>query len=113
MKKHIKDRLKEFLEHLGMGQNKFEAHVGIANGYIASKSITMSSDILEKIKAKYPELDIDWLITGDGEMLIKESTTQELYISDSLIIPAPAIDIMRQQSETILSQQRTIEKLTK
>jgi hypothetical protein len=39
------------------------------NGYIASRSVTIASDILEKIKIKYPDLNLEWLITGKGEML--------------------------------------------
>lgn len=56
-----------------MGQNKFEAYVGIANGYIASKSVTIASDILEKIKIKYPDLNLEWLVTGKDEMLRQPS----------------------------------------
>ncbi|MDR1226268.1 MAG: hypothetical protein LBK47_05140 [Prevotellaceae bacterium] len=70
----IKSRLKYFLKHLEIGQNKFEAYVGIANGYIASKSVTIASDILEKISMKYPNLNLEWLITGKGEMLREPNT---------------------------------------
>jgi hypothetical protein len=75
---NIKSRLKIFLKHLEMGQNKFEAHVGIANGYIASKSVTVASDILEKIKIKYPELNIEWLVTGQGEMLRDDHSVTQI-----------------------------------
>lgn len=64
-----KDRLKEFVRFLNMGQNSFEKEVGIANGYLASKSQTISSDTIEKVTSKYPNLNLEWLLTGKGEML--------------------------------------------
>lgn len=67
-----KDRLKLFVKSINMGQNAFEKEVGIANGYLASKSQTVSSDIVEKIIAKYPDLSLDWLFRGEGEMYKSE-----------------------------------------
>ena len=67
-----KERLKLFVQSLNMGQNAFEAEVGIANGYLASKSQSVNSDAIEKILAKYPTLNLDWLFTGNGAMLLGE-----------------------------------------
>ena len=39
-----KDRLKEFLSTLKIGRNKFEAQLGLANGYVSSKGASISSD---------------------------------------------------------------------
>lgn len=67
-----KERLKLFVQSLGMGQNKFEEEVGIANGYLASRSQSVNSDAIEKIIAKYPSLNLEWLFTGQGEMFLGE-----------------------------------------
>jgi phage repressor protein C with HTH and peptisase S24 domain len=67
-----KERLKLFVQSLGMGQNKFEEEVGIANGYLASRSQSVNSDAIEKIIAKYPSLNLEWLFTGQGEMFLDE-----------------------------------------
>ena len=67
-----KKRLKEFVSKKGYGQNKFEEYIGIANGYLASKSQSITSDTIEKVLAKFPELNLYWLITGQGEMLKSE-----------------------------------------
>ena len=75
-----KERLKLFVQTLKMGQNAFEAEVGIANGYLASKSQSVNSDAIEKIIAKYPELNLDWLFTGQGEMFLGEG---ESYTGES------------------------------
>jgi transcriptional regulator with XRE-family HTH domain len=65
-----KDRLLEFLKYLGMGQNAFERSAGISNAYISNnRSGSIGSDIIYKIYSVYPKLSLDWLITGNGDML--------------------------------------------
>jgi len=67
-----KERLKEFVFKIGYGQNAFEKFIGIANGYLASKSTSITSDTIEKVLAKFPDLDLNWLFTGEGEMMIED-----------------------------------------
>lgn len=64
-----KDRLLEFLDYIKIGQNKFEANIGIANGYINNNKGSIGTKIIEKILDVYPELSIEWLITGKGDMI--------------------------------------------
>ena len=73
-----KERLKIFVQSLNMGQNAFEAEVGIANGYLASKSQSVNSDAIEKIIIKYPSLNLDWLFTGNGDMSLDEERQGDL-----------------------------------
>lgn len=68
----VKERIKVFLSHLGIGQNAFEAKVGWSNGYIYNTNNFSAAKILDVIK-EYPLLNVDWLITGRGEMLLTES----------------------------------------
>lgn len=69
-----KDRLKEFLSYKKIGRNKFETKLGIASGYMSSKGVTITSEVIEKASAEFPDLNLDWLITGNGPML-KEAPT--------------------------------------
>lgn len=66
----IKDRLIKFLAHLEIGQGKFEKNCGISNGSVNNiKEGGITTQKVEKILAAYPELNVDWLITGNGNML--------------------------------------------
>ena len=65
----MKDRLIEFLRYLSIGQNKFEANVGLSIGYINKLGSSMNIDTFDKILQRYPELNGNWLKTGEGEML--------------------------------------------
>lgn len=78
-----KDRLKEFLSYKKIGRNKFETQLGLASGYMSSKGITITSEVIEKTSSEYPELNLDWLITGKGEMLKSEETTSPANLAVS------------------------------
>ena len=69
MENKIKERFKDFLKHLSISQRKFEANCGISNGTVNNIRDGISSPNLEKILNRYPELSMDWLIAGKGEML--------------------------------------------
>lgn len=70
-----KDRLLLFINHLNIGQGKFEKSCGISNGYINNLRSSPTVKVVQKIIGAYPELSQSWLITGEGEML-KSSISQ-------------------------------------
>lgn len=73
----------------------FERACGIANGYLKKQyngKGAMGSEILEKIHHYYPDLNVLWLLTGEGEMIIrdtnialKEEEKKYLTIKDEMI----------------------------
>jgi len=65
----VKYRLSLFLKHLGIGQAKFAELTGLSRGYVNNVGDSIRADNLQKIKDKYPELSIVWLLTGTGNML--------------------------------------------
>lgn len=68
MEDSVKERIKMFLKYLSIGQNAFEMKVGWSNGYI-NNTKNISADKLLSVIKEYPQLNISWLITGEGEML--------------------------------------------
>lgn len=66
----IKERLLEFVRYTNQGQGAFETKVGFANGLINNLQDSITSKSLLKIKGKYPKINLNWLLTGEGEMLI-------------------------------------------
>jgi DNA-binding Xre family transcriptional regulator len=65
----MKERLVEFLAYLGMGQTKFEEKVGLSRGFVNNIGENITSKTLKKITEIYPELNTNWLKTGEGKML--------------------------------------------
>ncbi|MCQ2232029.1 MAG: hypothetical protein MJZ30_09310 [Paludibacteraceae bacterium] len=75
MQQTVKQRLIEFLKYLGVGQNKFEEEVGWGNGYITHmKDKKLRQPQISSLKDRYPNLNIDWLQDGVGNMLLPVPT---------------------------------------
>lgn len=64
----VKDRLLLFLKHIKMGQGKFEDQVGLSKGFVTNIGKGINSVSLNKISKQYPELNTNWLLTGEGDM---------------------------------------------
>ena len=65
----LKTRILKFIAFLEINPYNFEKKVGISNGTIRHLGRTLSKNTEEKLKNAYPELNITWLLTGEGEML--------------------------------------------
>jgi hypothetical protein len=69
----VTDRLQEYLSFKDISPYTFERNCGIANGYLKKQMKgkgTLGSDIVERITEKYRDLNVTWLMTGKGQMLI-------------------------------------------
>ena len=71
----FKKRLLEFIEYqYGFSVRKFEEMCGVTNGTVGSIKIKgPSTEVLYKISDKCPDLNLNWLITGKGNMLLSPS----------------------------------------
>ena len=72
--KNQKERLLLFLKHKGLKNAVFEKMMGLSNGYINSMRKGLGYDKLEQISISFPELNIGWLLTGEGSMLKDENS---------------------------------------
>lgn len=64
-------RLKQFVDYKHISKYKFYKDTGFSNGYL-DKNSSIGSDKCEIISSCFPDLSIDWLITGKGNMLKSE-----------------------------------------
>lgn len=77
-------RIKQYLDFKGIKVSAFEREVGMSNGSFASQlkhDKTIGVDKLENILSKYPDVNLDWLLKGTGNMLNFDvlSENPELY----------------------------------
>lgn len=68
----IKDRISKFIQYKNITIAEFERNVSLANGYIKKFKGSIGSDKLNNIISYYPDININWLITGEGPMLKSE-----------------------------------------
>ena len=68
---NIKERILYFTDFKGFAKEKFFDDLGVTYGNFKGKAKekSLSSDILAKIVSNYPEINSEWLLTGNGEML--------------------------------------------
>lgn len=65
----VKQRLVMFIKSKHMKQYQFEQTIGVSSGYITSIRKSIGADKLFRIQETYPELNINWLLYGEGDML--------------------------------------------
>ncbi|MEM1336461.1 MAG: hypothetical protein AAF717_17850 [Bacteroidota bacterium] len=66
------DRLMQFIEYSGMSARQFDLSIGASNGYtlrMKKNHASVGSDVIETIIRTYPQLNLIWLMTGEGQML--------------------------------------------
>ena len=65
------ERLDKFMVFKGLNDNKITIEANLANGIIGKgrKRGALSQDNISKLLYTYPELDANWLFTGNGEMI--------------------------------------------
>lgn len=94
-----KERLQIFLKHIKISQSRFEKSIDVSNGYVNSMRKGVGVEVLEKIKSTYPELNTNWLITGEGAML-KTDMNEANAISDVHFLNIPFVPIHAQAGYT-------------
>lgn len=65
----VKGRLKKYLDYRDIKHKDFTTSIGTSGGYINAIRKSISPDKIAIIKIKYPDLNIDWLLYEEGEML--------------------------------------------
>ena len=80
------DRVKEFVLHLGVSEREFASVVGVGQrsvNYYFKGEQKPSLEFLSKLALAYPTVNIDWLITGEGEML-KSNKSVSVFLPENL-----------------------------
>ena len=82
----IGERLLNFIESKGISRRKFYNSIGVSSGFLSKKK-NIGSDKIESILRTYPEINIKWLILGEGNMFSEKE--QNTSFSHTM----PVIDI--------------------
>lgn len=82
----LKERLLQFISYKGIEIAVFERSIGLSNGAVHKMGEGTRSSTIDKISAAYPDLNIIWLKTGIGEMLISEERKEKIISVDQTAI---------------------------
>lgn len=72
----VKDRIRMFAKTTNLEDKYFEKRVGMSGGSLCKPNLP-TAPMLVKLKEAYPLLDMNWLITGEGPMLLPEKGTSK------------------------------------
>ena len=83
---NIKERVLYFIENQGEKKETFFEDLGMsyANFKGVQKKSALGSDKIDKILSKYPDLNLEWLFSGKGEMLKREPSKTETSKEESV-----------------------------
>lgn len=116
-----KERILEYLNFKGIKVSSFLVETEIKRGFLDSDKLKSSvSDIfLTKIIAKYPDLNLIWLLTGKGPMILQEDRINTVLDSENIRMLQEIQELSKEDQERILitidtlikgSRQRNSEK---
>lgn len=99
----IKERVLQLADFYKVGRKKFCENIGQTYGNFTgkAKNTPLNSSVIGNILSIYPSINANWLITGEGDMVIK-SHKQPPELSDK------AIDYIMEDSIIILELNKRI-----
>lgn len=89
----FKSRLLEFLKAKKLTQTEFCRQLEVSTTYVGAMRKGMPAEKLKKLGALYPDLNKDWLMYGEGPMLLDDSDKGETCIGNeyqTLLLPVEA-----------------------
>lgn len=106
----IIDRIKQFADFKQISIRKFCELAGVASGgFIKVKSV--GSESLLKIFTAFPDINLEWLITGQGSMLKSAAPVADNKFAMELIEKKD--ETIKKLERTIWEQEKQIEELKK
>jgi len=107
-------RIKQYIDFKGIKVSIFEKEVGMSNGSFASQlknNKTIGVNKLENILKKYSEINVEWLLTGNGNMLKCDVLNEEGIVYDR--IEKEDAEKLINYKELAEARKETIESLQK
>ena len=83
----LKERIEAVLTYTNLSASAFAKEIGVRTkqtiyDLTSGKTRTLSADVLGKIQSCYPSISVEWLMTGNGEML-RDSVSQTSFGDNS------------------------------
>lgn len=89
----IKEKLIELSKYLGLSTRQLSVILGKNNEYINKITGDIGTDVLRQIYLKYPQINLMWFITGEGEMLNTDTNNNQDNVSFAELINSYRLDI--------------------
>lgn len=81
----MRDRLRTYIHHKGITIYSFCKQAGLARNFLQWETAGISAKSMQKIGQAYPDLNLQWVATGEGEMLKSDDEKISLSVHRALI----------------------------
>jgi hypothetical protein len=95
------DRLVQYLDYKAISVYSLESSIGVAKGTIyraIRQNANISSNVVSKIVAAYPDLSLLWLFTGKGDMLT-DGKDMGVRLSEGLEVMATTLEALEDSND--------------
>lgn len=111
-----KKRIIQYIDFKGVSVTNFFNDTGIKRGFLDTDKLnsTVSDLFLAKIIATYEDLNLYWLITGNGKMLVEKEQKQYYVDENKLIVanePFNESELVKTLKETVIYLKKEVEEL--
>ncbi len=83
------ERLTQYVKAKKMSVRQFELSCGFKSGWVGGIKSQVDIERVNTISSNYPDLDLDWLFTGNGFMIKTETKTKEKPVPQSQLPMLP------------------------
>ena len=81
----VKDRLLQFLASERISKAEFARKMGVSIAYVSAMRKSLPEERVKKLTELYPNLNRDWLLYGEGDMIVPEGDNSK--DEDEFLIP--------------------------
>lgn len=105
-----KEKILLYLNHKGVNKNKFSIQTGLSTRFLDSGS-SLGVDKLRIIASNYTDLSLEWLITGQGEMIKTPGITPGINVDERHETMMLEIEELKQDKKMLMGALRDKEEL--
>lgn len=108
----LKQRVIQYCDYAGIKISAFERRASLSNGYFNQVKKDPSPSKLSQIKSIFPDLNIEWLLTGEGQML-NTQIDQPAAGSDAMFTDGADYQTMKEMKlfEALERRDREVDRL--
>lgn len=80
----VRQRLKNFISYRNMSIRAFQEAACLSNSFVASIDQSIAPKTRAKIQSAFPDLNMSWVLTGEGEML-RHAPSQNITGNNNIV----------------------------
>lgn len=111
----VKNRLLAYLKANRITQAEFSRMTEVSSSYVSAMRESMSLDMQKKVKEAFPDLNMQWLIYGEGDMVIQGDNSISVGRDNNGNINScaleKAIDEIAEQRKLTAASQSQVDRL--